>query len=255
MGCGQRAIIQLGHDPVTKPRLVSSIVTHALELQLRSKPAQPLCQRMPYTTFSARPTAGQFFEDLAEYAHKWAEEGATVIIAALDGDAQRRPFPGVMSLVPLAESVVKLSAVCHTCHEDASFSMKLDATSPSDPQVVRVRCNSAIPNTARDAVAAAGHILQHEAAHGRDGLSSAYVCAGCGREGKVRASVPPVLRIRQGQSCLANVSHRPLACHDLEQVRRLALPLRRSMICLPAPLHLKQKKDRVMLLRHLTYVA
>lgn len=59
-----------------------------------------------------------------------------MIVAALDGDFRRRPFHSVLSLVPLAESVVKLSAICDMCHENASFSMKLDSSREGSPAVV-----------------------------------------------------------------------------------------------------------------------
>jgi thymidine kinase len=51
--------------------------------------------------------------------------GKLIIIAALDGTFQRKPFANVMELIPLAESVVKLSAVCMVCNRDAAFSKRL----------------------------------------------------------------------------------------------------------------------------------
>ncbi|KAI6174748.1 Thymidine kinase, cytosolic [Aphelenchoides fujianensis] len=46
---------------------------------------------------------GQFFEDMVEGAEKLANEGKTVIVAALDGDYQRKQFETIAKLVPLAE--------------------------------------------------------------------------------------------------------------------------------------------------------
>lgn len=66
---------------------------------------------------------GQFFGDLSFYAEKWAEEGKTVIIAALDGDWRRNRFETVSELDGKCESVVKLNAVCQFCHRDAPFSL------------------------------------------------------------------------------------------------------------------------------------
>ena len=43
----------------------------------------------------------------------------------MDGTFQRKPFANVMELIPLAESVVKLSAVCMVCNRDAAFSKRL----------------------------------------------------------------------------------------------------------------------------------
>lgn len=60
-----------------------------------------------------------------EHAEKWANQGKVVIIAALDGDFQRQPFGSILSLIPLAETVIKLSAVCTRCRKDAAFTRRL----------------------------------------------------------------------------------------------------------------------------------
>jgi thymidine kinase len=70
---------------------------------------------------------GQFFPDLVEMTEQWASAGKVVICAALDGDFLRRPFGRVLELVPLAESVTKLSAICQVCFGPASFSKRLGA--------------------------------------------------------------------------------------------------------------------------------
>lgn len=68
---------------------------------------------------------GQFFPDLVEFCESMANGGKIVIIAALDGTFQRKPFVHVLELVPLAESVTKLNAVCMTCFKDAPFTRRL----------------------------------------------------------------------------------------------------------------------------------
>ena len=50
-----------------------------------------------------------------------------VIIAALDGTFQRAPFPAVLDLLALAESVEKLQAVCDGCGADAGFTQRIGA--------------------------------------------------------------------------------------------------------------------------------
>ena len=45
---------------------------------------------------------------MVEYAEKWANAGKTVIVAALDGTFQRKPFNQILQLVPLAEEVSTL---------------------------------------------------------------------------------------------------------------------------------------------------
>lgn len=54
-----------------------------------------------------------------------ANRGKKVVVAALDGTFQRKPFGSVLLLVPLAENVTKLSAVCVLCQKNASFSMRI----------------------------------------------------------------------------------------------------------------------------------
>ena len=67
---------------------------------------------------------GQFFEDVVEYSDKWANEGKIVIVAALDATFQRKPFANVCQLLPIAETVKKLSSVCLDCGEKAAFSKR-----------------------------------------------------------------------------------------------------------------------------------
>jgi thymidine kinase len=73
---------------------------------------------------------GQFFPDLVEFCQRAADSGKTVIVSALDGDFLRRPFGKVCDLIPMAEEVVKITAVCMACHErDAHFTRRtVDST-------------------------------------------------------------------------------------------------------------------------------
>lgn len=70
---------------------------------------------------------GQFFPDTVEFCEELANMGKTVIIAALDGTFQRKPFGNILNLVPLAESVVKLNAVCMECFKEAAYTKRLGA--------------------------------------------------------------------------------------------------------------------------------
>ncbi|XP_072339694.1 thymidine kinase, cytosolic [Scyliorhinus torazame] len=70
---------------------------------------------------------GQFFPDCVEFAEEMANRGKTVIVAALDGTFQRKAFGNILNLVPLAESVVKLSAVCTKCYGEAAYTKRLGA--------------------------------------------------------------------------------------------------------------------------------
>ncbi|KAF6097668.1 thymidine kinase 1 [Phyllostomus discolor] len=68
---------------------------------------------------------GQFFPDIVEFSEAMANSGKTVIVAALDGTFQRKAFGAILNLVPLAESVVKLNAVCMECFREAAYTKRL----------------------------------------------------------------------------------------------------------------------------------
>jgi len=68
---------------------------------------------------------GQFFPDIVNFCEKMANDGKTVIVAALDGTFQRKAFGEVLQLIPMAESVTKLNAVCMVCYKDAAFTKRL----------------------------------------------------------------------------------------------------------------------------------
>ncbi|XP_025892658.1 thymidine kinase, cytosolic isoform X1 [Nothoprocta perdicaria] len=70
---------------------------------------------------------GQFFPDIVEFCEMMANTGKTIIVAALDGTFQRKAFGSILNLVPLAESVVKLNAVCMECYREASYTKRLGA--------------------------------------------------------------------------------------------------------------------------------
>lgn len=69
----------------------------------------------------------QFAPDIVEFCQHVLSLGISVIVAALDGTFNQRAFGRVLDLVPLADSVVKLTAVCHTCGADAPFTRRIGA--------------------------------------------------------------------------------------------------------------------------------
>jgi len=68
---------------------------------------------------------GQFFPDLIEFCESMANLGKIVVVAALDGTFQRKPFGRVLELIPIAEQVTKLNAVCMMCFQDAPYSRRI----------------------------------------------------------------------------------------------------------------------------------
>ena len=62
---------------------------------------------------------GQFFPDLFSHVSRWADEveGLHVAVAGLDGTFQREPFGDMLRLLPHAEEVMRLSALCSVCRD------------------------------------------------------------------------------------------------------------------------------------------
>jgi thymidine kinase len=87
---------------------------------------------------------GQFFQDIAEFAEKWANRGKIVIITLLNGTFQRNSFGDHISkLYPLAESHTKLSAVCSLCGDAADFTKRLGCSEEIiliDDAIYEARC-------------------------------------------------------------------------------------------------------------------
>lgn len=69
---------------------------------------------------------GQFYPDIVPYCEKWANEGKIVIVSGLDGDYKRETFGHILNLIPKAEKVSKLRAVCMKCKsKEASFTERI----------------------------------------------------------------------------------------------------------------------------------
>lgn len=70
---------------------------------------------------------GQFFPDLYEFVIKVLNvKNKKVLISALNGDYRMQNFGEVYRLIPVAEEIIKLNAVCMVCHEDAQFTCRQD---------------------------------------------------------------------------------------------------------------------------------
>jgi thymidine kinase len=66
----------------------------------------------------------QWFDNVAEFADKWAYNGKHVILAALNGDSTRKSLEQTNNLLAISNTVTKLLAVC-ACGEEAPFSRRL----------------------------------------------------------------------------------------------------------------------------------
>lgn len=79
----------------------------------------------------------QFFGDAYDAIVDWIDHrGKCVVAAGLDGDARKLPFGDVLRLIPHAEKVRKLNALCKRCGDGtkAHFSKRITA----DEQTVLV---------------------------------------------------------------------------------------------------------------------
>ncbi|XP_075080714.1 uncharacterized protein LOC107807865 [Nicotiana tabacum] len=67
----------------------------------------------------------QFFEDLYDFCTEAADhDGKIVIVAGLDGDYLRRSFGSVLDIIPIADTVTKLTSRCELCGKRASFTLR-----------------------------------------------------------------------------------------------------------------------------------
>jgi thymidine kinase len=68
---------------------------------------------------------GQFFDKIDIYANILANCGIKLYISALDGTFKQTGFENIMNLIPHAENVLKLKAICMKCkNNEASFTIR-----------------------------------------------------------------------------------------------------------------------------------
>lgn len=67
----------------------------------------------------------QFLRDSVSIVDMWANQGKIIYIGGLSGDYKRRPFPNISEVIALAETIVKLDAVCQGCGRTAPFTSKI----------------------------------------------------------------------------------------------------------------------------------
>jgi len=85
-------------------------------------------RKLPSTEFKETDVIAideaQFFPDLLSFCQKRADEGKHVVVAGLDGDFRRRRFGETLDLIPIADSVTKLTAKCSFCGTEAPFTLR-----------------------------------------------------------------------------------------------------------------------------------
>jgi hypothetical protein len=61
---------------------------------------------------------GQFFPDLYTTVSRLVSKtDKTFIISGLDGNSDQQKFGGILDLIPIADSVIKLCAICQECND------------------------------------------------------------------------------------------------------------------------------------------
>jgi thymidine kinase len=68
----------------------------------------------------------QFFDDLPQFIDMIERTNKIIIVAGLDGDFRRQKFGKILDIIPKADCVTKLSALCSYCRNGtlASFTKK-----------------------------------------------------------------------------------------------------------------------------------
>ncbi len=95
--------------------------------------AEQILEMMDDSTRVVGIDEAQFFDDaIVQVCEKIANRGLRVIVAGLDQDYRGEPFGPMPQLLALAESILKLKAVCTTCGGWASKSQRLS------PETTRV---------------------------------------------------------------------------------------------------------------------
>jgi len=69
----------------------------------------------------------QFFTGLREFVEQCIKDRKYIIIAGLDGDFKQQVFGEIIDLIPLADDITKLYALCKDCNDGtlASFSKRI----------------------------------------------------------------------------------------------------------------------------------
>ncbi|AAT75991.1 thymidine, deoxyuridine kinase [Mesoplasma florum L1] len=75
----------------------------------------------------------QFFDEaIVDYIEELADRGIIVIVTGLDKDFRSQPFKNVDRILPLAEMVDKLTAICQKCGNFANRTQRIIDGKPAD---------------------------------------------------------------------------------------------------------------------------
>jgi thymidine kinase len=186
-------VFVLTHSSDTRYSETPHIVSH----DRQTKPAHPctlLTPMLEHCEYAESKLVvveeGQFFPDLEDFVRRVVDKDKKhCVVVGLDGDAKRRPFGSMLNLIPLADKVEKLTALCKRCGDGtpALFSAAISAEAAT-AAVAGAVCVGA---EERYAPLCRRHYLEsEEAATVRPGGPQGTVRPG-GPQGTVRPGGPP----------------------------------------------------------------
>ena len=81
----------------------------------------------------------QFYKDANIFCDKWASDGKIVEACGLNGTFNRKPFPMISMLIPLAEDISFFKAICKKTGDDAVYSqlnIELDSLNKDKTEII-----------------------------------------------------------------------------------------------------------------------
>jgi len=116
-------VLVIKHDIDTRylsEKNINNMVVNHDQQQCPAKSSARLLDCFGWTEYKSAQLIvveeGQFFGDLLEFVLQAVEkDGKDVVVVGLDGDAHRKPFGKILDLIPLADNVHRLFALCKMC--------------------------------------------------------------------------------------------------------------------------------------------
>ena len=117
------SVLVIKHDIDKRYLADSAVNSEVINHDLQSCPAVACSNLSDCVNWTSYITAklivieeGQFFDDLVPFVQVAVEtHGKHVVVVGLDGDAHRKPFGKILDLIPLADEVQRIYALCKMC--------------------------------------------------------------------------------------------------------------------------------------------
>ena len=125
---GKKRVQVFKHIIDTRYGKAKKVFSHAglsFESELISKAVHVLKKLHPKTEIVAIDEAQWFGQDLVEVVEKLLKKGKRVIVSGLAMTFDRQPFAPIPTLMAMADKVMKLSAICVICGEEAVYHKRI----------------------------------------------------------------------------------------------------------------------------------